>query len=202
MKGMVYFLLLSIFFISSCGDTREREAALQKKEAELAQREQALALREKLLERAEVALDQARQQLVRAQPVDSIAPDSTALDTAGYNASVLGKWSVRMACTETTCPGSAVGDTKFETWELTNQDNQITAQAFAEGKLVRVYSGTYENNVLELTADVALSPAAPATKMLVRLNSVNESTLEGQREIVRTGDCRIIYALQLNKQVE
>lgn len=46
MKGMVYFLLLSIFFITSCDNTREREAALQKKEAELAQKEQALALRE------------------------------------------------------------------------------------------------------------------------------------------------------------
>lgn len=107
-----------------------------------------------------------------------------------------------MTCTETTCPGSAVGDTKFETWELTNQNNQITAQAFADGQLVRVYSGTYQNQVLELTADVALSPAAPTTKMLVRLNSVNRSTLEGQREIVRSGDCRIVYALQLSKQVE
>ena len=36
--------------------------------------------------------------------------------------------------------------------------------------------------------------------MIVRLRLVNAGTMEGQREIVRVGDCKIIYALQMDKQ--
>lgn len=196
MKGIIYLFLLTTFLFSGCG-IRERETVLQKKEAELAQKEQELSLKTEALRLKEEELVKKEQRVAREQRVDSTEQDTAST----YNPQVLGKWSVRMTCIESTCPGSAVGDTKYETWELSSQNNQVIAQAIADAKLVRVYSGTYKNNVLELTEDVALSPSAPATKMLVRLTLLNESTLEGQREIVRSGDCKIVYALQLSKQV-
>lgn len=187
MKWICILLFLSTFLFSGCG-IRERETALQKREAQLVQREQEILLKEESLQLREKELQSKAQRL-----------DSTARDSAFYNPTVLGKWSVRMTCIEAGCPGSAVGDTKYETWELTYQNNQVIAKALVNNNLVRVYTGSYKNNTLELTESEELSPASPGTKMLLRLTLINENTMEGQREIVRA-DCRIIYALQLDKQ--
>ncbi|PIQ20508.1 MAG: hypothetical protein COW65_14525 [Cytophagales bacterium CG18_big_fil_WC_8_21_14_2_50_42_9] len=179
--------LLSVLF-SGCG-LRERETSVQKKETELAQKEQELNAKEKELRLKEEEL------IKRAQWLDSTAQDTTVM----FNPQLLGQWNARMTCTETTCSGSAVGDTKTETWELTFQNDHIIARAMTGENMVRVYTGTYKNNLLELTENVELSPSTPATKILVRLTLVNENTLDGLREIIRTGDCKITYALQLTK---
>jgi hypothetical protein len=42
--------------------------------------------------------------------------------------------------------------------------------------------------------------AAPATTINVRLNLKDGNTMEGQREIIRENECRILYTLQLSKQ--
>jgi hypothetical protein len=67
-------------------------------------------------------------------------------------------------------------------------------------ELQRVYSGLYTGNTLELVEDRAVANGQPATRMIVRLRMVSNRTLEGQREIVREGECKIIYALQMEKQ--
>jgi hypothetical protein len=36
--------------------------------------------------------------------------------------------------------------------------------------------------------------------MVVRLQVINDKTIEGQREIIRDDNCKIVYALQMNKQ--
>lgn len=196
MKGIFFLYLLITFFISGCG-IRERERVVQQKEAELTQKEQELLLKEKTLQLKEEEL------LVKQQQLDSTKqqqPDSTNIDTTFiYNHDIVGNWSVNMTGIETTCPGSAVGDTKSETWEFSYQNNSIIAKAMSDGKLVRVYTGAYKNNLLELTEDVEHSPTSSETKMLVRLTLLNEKSMEGQREIIRP-DCKIVYSLQLNKQ--
>lgn len=189
MRWIYYLLLLTIFLFAGCG-MRERETALQAKEAELTRKEQELALKEESLQLREKELLSKEQRL-----------DSTAQDSAFYNPNVPGKWTVRMVCTETGCPGSAIGDTKYETWELAYQNEQVIARAMVNNNLVRVYTGSYKNNILELTENAELSPASPGTKIFLRLTLSNENSMEGQREIVRA-DCRIIYALRLDKQVE
>ena len=60
-----------------------------------------------------------------------------------------------MTCIETTCPGSAVGDTKTETWDINYENNLIIAKAMANNKLVRVYTGSYDGTNLTLSEDVA-----------------------------------------------
>lgn len=188
MKWIFLTFFLVAFFLSGCG-IREREKTLREKEAELARREQQLLIRAEALRLKEEELLRKTQKL-----------DSTQQDTAfSHNPKIVGLWSVKMVCTETTCPGSAIGDTKTEIWDISYQNKQVVATALDNQKVVRTYTGTYKNNLLELSERVETPANAPATHMLVRLKLVGESAMEGEREIIRTGDCRIVYALEMNK---
>jgi len=195
MKWILSLLFLIPVLFSGCG-IRERETSVQKKEAELAQKKQELLEKEQNLQLKEAELANREQQIAKAQQ-----PDSTTQQPAdSVNLALVGKWNAHMTCTATTCTGSAIGDSKTEIWELNYQNSQLVAQAMTGENLIRTYTGAFRNNTLELTENVEPSPSAPATKMVVRLTWLNPTTLEGQREIIRTGDCRIVYALQLNKQ--
>ena len=172
-------------------DLRERETALEQREASLNEREQQLLLKEKSLQLKEEEL------LKRQQQMDSTAITDT---TAQYNAALTGTWAVQMTCTETTCDGSAVGDTKTETWELSYQDRNVIAKASVNNELVRVYSGTYTGTTLELVETMQGS-TQPAVKIVARLQLVNDNELTGQRVIERTSEnCRIVYAMTMNKK--
>ena len=105
-----------------------------------------------------------------------------------------------MVCTETTCPGSAVGDSKTETWDIQYINNKVIAKAQSGEQLVRVYTGIYTGNTLELVENNESTGTQPATKMVVQLRIVNPRSMEGQREIIREGNCKILYSLQLTKQ--
>jgi hypothetical protein len=190
---MNYFILFFCFatiFLSGC-DMREREENLQQKEASLNEKEQQLLLKEKSLQLKEEELAK-KQQLL----------DSTMISdtTAKYNANLIGTWAVQMTCTETTCSGSAVGDTKTETWEINYQNNNVMAKAKVNEELVRVYSGIFTGNTLELVETLD-SKTQPTTRIVVRLRVVNEAKLEGQREIERLNEkCKIIYAMTMDKK--
>ena len=175
-----------ILLLSACrGGQKER--LLQEKETRLQQKEQELILREK-------TLDIKEQEWLRRQQ-----QDTATLDTLQHiDPSLAGNWTVKMTCTETTCAGSAVGDTKTEQWQLSYQDKNIIARAMSNDALVRVYTGIYTGNTVELVS--AGSEGTPASKMVVRLRRVNETTLEGEREIVRENQCKIVYALKLDKE--
>lgn len=184
---LIFYLSIVVFVFSGC-DIRQREAALEKRTAEITEREQHLLLRaESLYAREQVIIEKEKQ-------LDSTLSGTRAV----YNPALEGRWSVRMVCTETTCTGSAVGDTKNEVWVFSYDDNRIVAKATASDQLVRIYSGGYNNNILEMASDVEATAGAPATKMLLRLDMTDSTTMKGQREIVRP-DCRIIYSLNLDK---
>lgn len=184
-------LLLAFFVVLPGCDIEQREKeleqkalVLQQKEEELQARETALSMKEDELTRMTKALDSTRQ-------------DSTFI----YDPSLIGLWSVKMTCTQTTCPGSAVGDTKTEQWEISYQGHHILAQALVSDTLTRVYQGIYTGNTIELVEERSGVQAQPATRMIVRLRKVSSRGLEGQREIIREGECKIIYALQMDKQM-
>lgn len=189
-----YFLLVLLLtsFLQGC-DLREREEALQAKEAMLNQREQELLLKEKTLQLKEEDLVKREQRIDSTHIRDSVAV---------YNAALPGTWDVKMVGTETTCPGSAVGDTKNETWEISYQENNVIAKAMVNNELVRTYSGFYTGNTLELVDTRENIPGQPPTRIIVRLRLSKENVLEGTREIERIGECKIIYQITLNKQVK
>jgi hypothetical protein len=188
MKKLVLYSLILLFFSSGC-DLRKREEELHAKEAALNQKEQELLLKEKTLQIKEEEL------LLRERKSDS----TVKTDTAGlYNPSIIGIWSVKMTCTETTCAGSAVGDTKTEQWNISYEANTIIAKAMFDGKLVRTYTGVSKANTLELVEDQQNIPSH-FTRMEVRLRLINAMSMEGQREIIRD-NCKVVYALQMSKQ--
>jgi hypothetical protein len=186
------FLFMVALLLSGC-NFREREEALQKKETALNQKEQELLLKEKTLLLQEQELQNRK-----------LAFDSTQnADTSRIvNPALVGNWNVKMTCTEATCAGSAVGDTKNETWQLAYQGSALLAKANANNQLVRVYTGFYTGNTIELVEDKTSAVAPSPAKMVVRLRLVDSTRLEGEREIVRENNCKVVYALQVEKIVE
>lgn len=186
-----YFIFGVVLFFSiyGCG-LRERENAIEKRENEVNQKEQQLLLQEKQLQLKEEELAQ------REKYIDSTQNEVVA-DSFAINPKIIGNWAVSMRCTATTCEGSAVGDTKNEQWEIAFQDQNVIVKAKADNKLVRVYSGVFKENSLQLTAQH--EPEAPNTKIMVKLTFKNDSELEGTREIHRDELCQIVYAMTLKK---
>ncbi len=189
MKCIAVILVFLLFLSSGC-DLRKREDEVKKQLERINQKEQELVLREKTLQVKEEEL------LKREQKLDSSGRDSLMV----IDSSMIGRWNVKMTCTETTCPGSAVGDVKSEEWELSLESNQIIARAFDGNKLLRIYSGIYTGNTIELVANMETLPQQPPTKMVARLRIVNNTSMEGQREINRENQCKIIYDLKLEKK--
>ena len=190
MKKIYFIFICCFFFTSGCG-IREREQALEKKENEINQKEQQLLLLEKQLEIKEEALAQMQKSM------DSTNQRSDSSNSGVINSNLVGNWAVTMRCTLTTCEGSAVGDTKNEQWEIAYQGTGVIVKASADNKLVRVYSGIFKENSLELTAQH--EPEAPNTKITVKLIPKNNLELEGTREIIRADVCHIVYAMTLKK---
>ena len=189
MKWVFLFFILLMITSIAC-NSRKRENQLQQREAALNQKEQELILKERTLELKEEELLKIEQHL-----------DSTSNKDSGtmVNPNLPGPWSVKMTCTETTCAGSAVGDTKSETWQFAYESNSIIAKAMANNQLVRVYTGTYTNNIIELRSDESNTSLPAPAKMIVRLRVIDDTHVEGQREITRA-DCKVIYSLQLEKE--
>lgn len=183
---------LLLFFVATTTlgcNSNKKEQTLQIWEDSLVAREQALAIREQQIQYKEQELQKAQAESVDSTTVN----DSTAIVNSGY----LGRWNVFMDCTETSCPGSAIGDSKTEQWNITYSNGCIETQAMAGQKLIRVYSGVLLGNVLELMYYNA-DPATQATRIMVRLIKEPSGALSGRREITRN-DCKIVYKVQLEK---
>jgi hypothetical protein len=191
MKLALLRLLCAISLLSGC-DSDERARELEKRTEELDKREETLVIMERALKLKEEDLVQREKSLdssASAQPPDTLASVLPA---------VAGMWSVTMRCTETTCPGSAVGDVKTEQWDLSFQANQVIAKAINEKKVTRVYSGHFLDNMFQLSADTD-STATPAARILVRFEQVRKDEMRGERQIIRGDECRIVYSLELRK---
>ena len=184
-------LLFSLLLFSGC-DIRAREEKLQQQRTQLAQKELELLSREKELQSREAAL------VEREKSLDSTM-QATPKDTGVYKADLVGLWTVKMNCTETDCPGSAVGDIKTEQWDLSYQNQTVIAKAIVDEKLVRIYSGLYTGNALELTAQQSDTAAQNSAQIVVRLEETGNGNLEGRRQISRTDNCKTIYAVSMVK---
>lgn len=191
-KCLMLFLGLAIF--NSC-NLREREIELDKKLASITEKEQQVTLREQALDFREQQLNE------REQKLDSTTKSS--IDSLSIlHPELPGVWNVKMVCSETSCQGSAVGDTKNEVWEFSFHDNGIIASATSKDKMVRVYTGTYSPNGIKLGI-LSDSTDTQNIKMNVRLQSTADKLgkeMEGEREIIQPNGCRILYTLQLKKQ--
>jgi hypothetical protein len=176
--------------MSAC-TTGDRQEQLELKEQQLTQKEQQLLDLDQKLKIKERELSQWELQL------DSLKKQG---DTVGMdNPQLIGSWLVTMQCTETTCDDYAVGDTKTEHWNIDYLNNKFVAKAISNNKVIRTYSGLFQNNSLELSAvphpdgnikiNVALAP-----------HPANKDLMEGQRVIERGNHCRVVFSLKFEKQ--
>lgn len=185
MKPVWILYLILIVVLQSCGlndrekKLKQRQEEIVLKEQQLMVWEQQLKLKEQELETEKVSLDSVKKQI-----------DSTGV----YNPAISGKWNVKMSCTETSCDGSAIGDTKTEQWHITYNQNTVTVRAYSGPVLIRVYVGTYRNNTLKIVDE---KPNADA-QIGATLNFINEGRMDGIREI-RQKDCKIVYVLNARK---
>lgn len=182
-------LLFCVISFNSCG-LRQREMAIDRKTNELNQKEQELNLQEQSLAAKEQQLNDREK---RIDSTTSAVKDSLTLE---HN-KILGTWTVQMQCTETNCPGSAVGDVKNEQWEFSFQDNTVIASAMSNNQLVRIYTGSYFGNLLKLSVQ---RDSTETAKINVRLTQTKDKEMEGEREIIQASGCHILYSLKLKKQ--
>lgn len=180
------WLIVAIFFLSGCG-IKEQEKKLEERTKSLNEKEQILLRWENELELKEADLAK------RERKLDST---SKVYDTIGvYNPEIIGRWKVKMLAIETTCEGSAIGDSKTEQWEIVYQNNKYIANAMYGKNLVRVYSGIFKEGVLLLTS----KPSGTDAFIKVSLRFVKQGRMEGEREISQQGNCKILYSLVLDK---
>lgn len=174
---------------------RERERELDQRTIALNEKEQQLSLKQQMLDLKEMELNE------REKELDSTSNQLVADSLSKLYPDLPGDWTVKMVCIETTCAGSAVGDTKNEVWNFTFQNNNILASAYSNNKIVRVYNGTFSGNGIKM----AIQPDSidlQAPKITVRLQNSNKKIgeMEGEREIIQSSGCRILYSLELKKK--
>lgn len=164
----------------------------------LEQRERDLKIKEEALNKKEQELD-LRQQAIREKEATMLRNDSSINSIAVVNDTLPGVWNIQMTCTESSCPGSAVGDSKKEKWEIAYQGQHLVARAISGDQVMRIYTGIFTGNTIELLEQRSASATEPATKMVVRLY-FKGTALEGHREIIRA-DCRVMYSVKADKQL-
>lgn len=173
-------LIISSSMLSGC-DLLNREQEVERRATALNKREMELNQRETLLREEQIQLDS----MAHLQKIDTASSNYTLL---------LGSWNVKMICTETNCPGSAIGDTKTEQWEFVKQDNILLAIALSNNKLSRIYTGDFSNEEIRMEAQ-----SDSTTKILIRAKFSKDKILTGTREIIREDDCHITYDLTMKK---
>ena len=180
-------ILLFIFILSlqSCG-TGGQEKSLKDREDQVVLKEQELMVWERQLKLKEQEIENAREELDSAKKLS----DSVSV----YNPELVGKWIVKMTNTETSCEGSALGDTKTEQWEISYQDNHVVVKAFSGPVQTRVYVGRLKDNVLNIVDE---KPNPDAT-FSATLNFIDAKRMEGTREILQK-NCKIVYALNIQR---
>jgi len=173
--------------ISSCG-IKEREERITQRETDLFQREQTVKLKEEELLKREENLKLAQLQL------DS---NKRSWDSVGvYNETLPGEWNVIMNCMETSCEGSAIGDSKTEQWQIGYENNQVVAKAYSRKKLVRVYRGIFNNNMLSLKEQENTTETQISVTLSPDEKDVNK--MKGSR-VISQPTCRIVYTLDVTR---
>lgn len=190
-KTTILSLLIALLFSLGCGQA-EREQKLAAREKQVMEQQQEL-----ILKANELALKEARlQKLAKSLDSSSILQDS--LEARFPH--LAGNWEVQMICTQATCTGSAVGDSKTERWAISLAGGSVIAQAYTKNVLSRVYVGNYQDGLLQLAAQSADSATEGAAQINVFLQqSADSLSMTGKRSITRPG-CQIVYNLTMKKQ--
>lgn len=184
------FLLIAAT-LGSCG-FEERKKSLDAREVSLNEKEQNLLIKEKMLLQLEdsIKLSIAKQ--------DSLA---LSLKTLGLPLpdSLQGTWNINMLCTQTNCSGSAVGDTRKESWTFSGGDSAgVYVKAMQGENLVRVYTGIFDGSGFVLSTP-NVTGDANTTTMNVKLSINTPDKMNGTRIIQQADGCTITYKIDAER---
>ncbi|MHB1179413.1 MAG: hypothetical protein ACYCZO_13915 [Daejeonella sp.] len=188
LKFFLIYILLSVF-VASCGKT-DHQKKLEAREKLVYQEEQRLNALEQQLRLREIVIFRREMQL------DSLKNKN---DTIGIkNLQLVGNWQVSMQCTEATCEGYAVGDTKTEQWNISYQNDKVIVTAMSNKKVIRIYWGLFNGTSLNLKA---MPPPDAESQINVVLNPdvLDKNLMDGRRVIEKGGNCRVVFVLKLEK---
>ena len=196
--SLKYFRLVCslsiVVMVSSSCDFKARQQELEKRRIELDNREQGLILREKAVQFKEDSL----QLLLTRKDSSIIIVDSISLLPPALH----GEWITRSVCTETNCSGSAVGDTRTDTWLLGSRDSSIYINSVNSNQITRVYTGKfYRSNLIKASTVSTANPQEERTAIFnVTLNEVSATRIKGTREIIQPDGCKIVYSVEMTKK--
>ena len=183
-------LVFLVVIFSGC-NFQQREAELQKRSDELTQKEQQLILREKALQLKEDSI-----KLLLARGDSTSFADSIAI----LPAKLTGEWSAKMVCTQTSCPGSAIGDVQTDNWQFSTQDSSLIIKSVSRGQINRVYTGNYyRGNTIRVTVS-SDNPQSGSSSRLIEITEIRDTKMKGTRTVTQPDGCQIVYSLELDKK--
>jgi hypothetical protein len=180
MKNLIIYILTAAAF-ASCTDTN--------KEDNLAQREQALSLKEQefLTKEADyqqlLSLRDSLEHTAEKMPAEAVWPEE-----------IMGKWSGKMICTESSCSEHVVGDTRNDIWEFSPNGLKITNKTGGE----RHFTGNISGTDLTLSSTDSAT-AASRSKITLALVDLASSRLKGSRELTGKDNCVAKFSVELEK---
>jgi hypothetical protein len=185
---LLSFLLL-IFVFCSC-NFKERKEELQQKTEQLAEKEKQLLLWEKKLKLKEDSIN-----LLLAKRDSSLMITGIAI----LPLSLEGEWTVKMVCTQTSCPSSAIGDVQTDVWHISNQDSSLVIKTAASRvHAARIYTGNYyQNNTIRVSDKPNNAAATNATIRMIEITEISSSKMKGNRTVIQPDGCRVVYSLEL-----
>ncbi|CAD7811497.1 hypothetical protein CHRY9390_02366 [Chryseobacterium aquaeductus] len=184
-KYSLLFLLLLLLSFQSCDDN--------KKTQQLLDRENSLLEKEKLFAEKESEY----QSLLKMR--DSIFNIKDTVEVVKkWPAEVFGSWSGKVICTESSCNDYVIGDQRMDTWEFDSDSTQLVSKIVNNNKLVRIYSGSYENNEVKLNYKTD-SAANKSVEMNVILNEISATKMRGIRTITVDNKCTAKFSVELTR---
>jgi len=188
LKSHLISFIIIISFLIACGNS-EGSDQLKLRELKVTQKEEELKIFEQKLISRDIGLSS------REELLDSLEHIS---DTTGiYNSKLIGNWTAIMKCTETSCEGSALGDTKTERWNIAYHNKRVVIKAMSNNTITRVYIGVYTETGLSLQS--RQQEGDVLNSMNIQLKQISDEKMEGIREINQGGNCKIIYSVGLSK---
>lgn len=175
------FVITSLFFISCNDKTKENNLSI---------REQQLLEKEKLFAQKEAEY----QALVKMR--DSIFAKKDSAKVAGWPDEISGSWNGKIICTESNCSDYAIGDQRTDTWEFDHDSTQMVAKIISNNKLVRIYSGKFENNEVKLHYKTD-STSQKKVEMNILFNDISAGKMKGTRTISINDNCTAKFSVEL-----
>ena len=180
MRNLLFYIFIFISLLSCTDDQKEQS---------LLQREQNLSAREKDFEIKEaeykslLSLRDSLENIEEEIPVQTVLPEG-----------ILGKWSGKMVCTESTCADHVIGDQRNDIWEFSANGLKMTNKTGGE----RLFTATLVGTELKLTSDETANITSRSS-ITLSIDDLQNGRMKGTREFIGQDECIAKFSVELEK---